>query len=250
MAASSSAPHLMHLSTISAPRTTTAMSSTHPPAMPQPQLQQQQHTVRVPSVPPGAGVGSSPPSDAASDATTAKLAAQKAKRKRSMIACKNCNERRVRCDGATTGYKTPPSKPSLPPARSRPTISSAGTQTTRAFVLTRPNRLPCSNCKHAGKTDCQFIESRRVRLVCPFVSCARRAGTNGSPAARTGGSKVATAHRAARGSHVRAPVRGGPAATASPEPTTQSGGDSSRTRPPRTDPPPQDPSRTLARAGT
>ncbi|KAF8542674.1 fungal-specific transcription factor domain-containing protein [Trichophaea hybrida] len=52
--------------------------------------------------------------------------APKPKRKRSMIACKNCNERRVRCDGATNG-------------------------------------LPCSNCKHAGKSDCQFIESKRVR---------------------------------------------------------------------------------------
>jgi hypothetical protein len=29
---------------------------------------------------------------------------QKPKRKRSMVACKNCNERRVRCDGATNGW--------------------------------------------------------------------------------------------------------------------------------------------------
>ncbi|KAI5782902.1 fungal-specific transcription factor domain-containing protein [Pyronema domesticum] len=57
---------------------------------------------------------------------SATAAAPKPKRKRSMIACKNCNERRVRCDGATHG-------------------------------------LPCSNCKHAGKGDCQFIESKRVR---------------------------------------------------------------------------------------
>jgi len=30
-------------------------------------------------------------------------AGPKAKRKRSMIACKNCNERRVRCDASTIG---------------------------------------------------------------------------------------------------------------------------------------------------
>ena len=30
-------------------------------------------------------------------------AGAKAKRKRSMIACKNCNERRVRCDASTIG---------------------------------------------------------------------------------------------------------------------------------------------------
>ncbi|KAG0131989.1 putative fungal-specific transcription factor [Tuber indicum] len=50
----------------------------------------------------------------------------KTKRKRSMIACKNCNERRVRCDASTIG-------------------------------------LPCSNCQHSGKGECQFIESKRVR---------------------------------------------------------------------------------------
>lgn len=53
-------------------------------------------------------------------------AAAKAKRKRSMIACKNCNERRVRCDGSITG-------------------------------------LPCTTCKAAGRTDCAFIDSKRVR---------------------------------------------------------------------------------------
>ncbi|CUS15333.1 unnamed protein product [Tuber aestivum] len=50
----------------------------------------------------------------------------KTKRKRSMIACKHCNERRVRCDASTIG-------------------------------------LPCSNCQHSGKGECQFIESKRVR---------------------------------------------------------------------------------------
>ncbi|TGZ78405.1 hypothetical protein EX30DRAFT_373934 [Ascodesmis nigricans] len=35
--------------------------------------------------------------------TSGSGAASKPKRKRSMIACKNCNERRVRCDGATMG---------------------------------------------------------------------------------------------------------------------------------------------------
>ncbi|KAF8417392.1 fungal-specific transcription factor domain-containing protein [Tirmania nivea] len=50
----------------------------------------------------------------------------KTKRKRSMIACRNCNERRVRCDGSVTG-------------------------------------LPCTTCKSAGRTDCAFIDSKRVR---------------------------------------------------------------------------------------
>ncbi|KAI5800415.1 fungal-specific transcription factor domain-containing protein [Peziza echinospora] len=59
-------------------------------------------------------------------ASAAAAAELKAKRKRSMIACKNCNERRVRCDGSITG-------------------------------------LPCTTCKGAGRTDCMFIDSKRVR---------------------------------------------------------------------------------------
>lgn len=67
-----------------------------------------------------------PSGSAASSSTGA--TAVKAKRKRSMIACKNCNERRVRCDGSITG-------------------------------------LPCTTCKSAGRTDCAFIDSKRVRYV-------------------------------------------------------------------------------------
>jgi len=37
------------------------------------------------------------------DHKTSSNAGLKAKRKRSMIACKNCNERRVRCDASTIG---------------------------------------------------------------------------------------------------------------------------------------------------
>ena len=40
---------------------------------------------------------------AAAGSGSAGSSAPKPKRKRSMIACKNCNERRVRCDGATSG---------------------------------------------------------------------------------------------------------------------------------------------------
>ncbi|KAI5852063.1 fungal-specific transcription factor domain-containing protein [Tricharina praecox] len=89
----------------------------------------------------GGGAGSNSPTDAvptfpgaaaSNGSGSATSGTPKPKRKRSMIACKNCNERRVRCDGATNG-------------------------------------LPCSNCKHAGKSDCQFIESKRVR----FVACTR-----------------------------------------------------------------------------
>lgn len=66
------------------------------------------------------------PGSSASSSSTA--IAVKAKRKRSMIACRNCNERRVRCDGSITG-------------------------------------LPCTTCKSAGRTDCAFIDSKRVRCV-------------------------------------------------------------------------------------
>lgn len=66
------------------------------------------------------------PGSTASSSTAA--TAVKVKRKRSMIACRNCNERRVRCDGSITG-------------------------------------LPCTTCKSAGRTDCAFIDSKRVRCV-------------------------------------------------------------------------------------
>jgi len=75
---------------------------------------------------PSRGVRVAAPASKASSSTAA--TAVKAKRKRSMIACRNCNERRVRCDGSITG-------------------------------------LPCTTCKSAGRTDCAFIDSKRVRCV-------------------------------------------------------------------------------------
>lgn len=50
------------------------------------------------SPPPPGGVGM-----LGAGASAAEKEKLKQKRKRSMIACKNCNERRVRCDGATMG---------------------------------------------------------------------------------------------------------------------------------------------------
>jgi len=91
-----------------------------------------QHPPLAPSVDntppklPNRGVRVVIPGSTASVSTTA--TAVKAKRKRSMIACRSCNERRVRCDGSITG-------------------------------------LPCTTCKSAGRTDCAFIDSKRVRYV-------------------------------------------------------------------------------------
>lgn len=60
----------------------------------------------------GGGAGSNSPTDAvptfpgaaaSNGSGSATSGTPKPKRKRSMIACKNCNERRVRCDGATNG---------------------------------------------------------------------------------------------------------------------------------------------------
>lgn len=46
-------------------------------------------------------------STASAPTAAAAAASARPKRKRSMIACKNCNERRVRCDGALHGYVFP-----------------------------------------------------------------------------------------------------------------------------------------------
>jgi hypothetical protein len=60
----------------------------------------------------GAGAGNGSPNTvptfrgapaAAASTGSGPATSSKPKRKRSMIACKNCNERRVRCDGATNG---------------------------------------------------------------------------------------------------------------------------------------------------
>lgn len=112
----------------------------------------------------GAGRSKSPPEMPATFAgaaggSSAASSTSKPKRKRSMIACKNCNERRVRCDGATNG-------------------------------------LPCSNCKHVGKADCQFIESKRVRGARGRFESRDGASTSPTVAAkRPLALSVATPHR-------------------------------------------------------
>ena len=57
---------------------------------------------------------------------THQLAEPKVKHKRSTIACKRCNQRRVRCDVSIKG-------------------------------------APCSSCRNGGHVDCELIESRRAR---------------------------------------------------------------------------------------